>query len=123
MMRLSAFLGALLQVESLALSARSYTPHNTVIIQSCGELPPGHDFKATPVLSGGGWPLWSDDQGPPPEGVREAQFRLDIAGHLREAGNAAYRQVRCSNNQHASRVQPPASCTDFLLGVFPLSTS
>eukprot|EP00878_Enallax_costatus_P008143 GHUV01008515.1.p1 GENE.GHUV01008515.1~~GHUV01008515.1.p1 ORF type:complete len:527 (+),score=182.46 GHUV01008515.1:496-2076(+) len=84
--------GVLKQVEALAAAAGPDRPPNTVFIQSCGELPAGHDYKATVVLSGGGWPLYPEDQGPPPEGVREAQFRLDIAAQLKEAGNAAYKQ-------------------------------
>lgn len=33
-------------------------------------------------------------QGPPPEGVPEVSFRLDISAHLKKLGNDAYKQVR-----------------------------
>jgi hypothetical protein len=80
------------QIEALC-DRFSSTPPCPVIIEAAGELPPGTDLSAVPPVSAGGWPLWPEDQGPPPEGVREAPFRLDIAQQLKAAGNSAYKQV------------------------------
>jgi hypothetical protein len=80
------------QIEALC-DRHSSTPPCPVIIEAAGELAPGADLAAVPPVSAGGWPLWPEDQGPPPLGVREAAFRLDIAQQLKQAGNEAYKQV------------------------------
>jgi hypothetical protein len=89
---LPACLGAA-QIEALC-DRLSSTPPCPVIIEAAGQLPPGADLLSVPAVSAAGWPLWPEDQGPPPEGVREAPFRLDIAQQLKAAGNDAYKQVR-----------------------------
>ncbi|WIA33980.1 hypothetical protein OEZ86_007075 [Tetradesmus obliquus] len=83
--------GVVKQIEALC-DRHSSTPPCPVIIEEAGELPPGTDLSAVPPVAAGGWPLWPEDQGAPPQGVREAAFRLDIAAQLKEAGNAAYKQ-------------------------------
>lgn len=89
----SVFIPSVLQIESLGELSDSDQPVNSVIISDCGELPSVYDYRSTPSLMAAGWPVWSEDQGPPPEGVREVQFRLDIATALKEAGNEAYLKV------------------------------
>lgn len=93
------------QIEALC-DRHSSTPPCPVIIEEAGELPPGTDLSAVPPVAAGGWPLWPEDQGAPPQGVREAAFRLDIAAQLKEAGNAAYKQV---GQLHSAWLQQPHS--------------
>jgi hypothetical protein len=80
------------QIEALC-DRFSSTPPCPVIIEAAGELPPGSDLSAVAPVSAAGWPLWPEDQGPPPKGTREAAFRLDIAQQLKQAGNEAYKKV------------------------------
>ncbi|KAF6251855.1 hypothetical protein COO60DRAFT_1628772 [Scenedesmus sp. NREL 46B-D3] len=83
--------GVLKEVEALC-DRLTTSPPCPVVIEAAGELPAGSDLSAVPAVAAGGWPLWPEDQGPPPEGVREAAFRLDIAQQLKAAGNEAYKQ-------------------------------
>ncbi|KAF6258017.1 hypothetical protein COO60DRAFT_1639501 [Scenedesmus sp. NREL 46B-D3] len=83
--------GVLKKVEALC-DRLTTSPPCPVVIEAAGELPAGSDLSAVPAVAAGGWPLWPEDQGPPPEGVREAAFRLDIAQQLKAAGNEAYKQ-------------------------------
>uniref|UniRef100_A0A383WL91 Uncharacterized protein n=1 Tax=Tetradesmus obliquus TaxID=3088 RepID=A0A383WL91_TETOB len=83
--------GVVKEIEALC-DRHSSTPPCPVIIEEAGELPPGTDLSAVPPVAAGGWPLWPEDQGAPPQGVREAAFRLGITAQLKEAGNAAYKQ-------------------------------
>ncbi|KAF8057101.1 Ppid [Scenedesmus sp. PABB004] len=121
--------GAVKEIEALVAPSSGASPRSPsdgppvpVVIAAAGELPPGTDLSTLPLVSGAGWPLWPEDQGPPPPGVREAAFRLGVSAELRAAGNAAYKQVRrapgaldpaaphrCAPGPHASATAvPPA---------------
>eukprot|EP00879_Flechtneria_rotunda_P030176 GHRR01032775.1.p1 GENE.GHRR01032775.1~~GHRR01032775.1.p1 ORF type:complete len:180 (+),score=66.68 GHRR01032775.1:168-707(+) len=96
--KLLAGFGVVKEIESLcgeggSSSAADHTPPCLVIIEAAGELPAGTiPTEVAPPVSAAGYPLWPEDLSAPPEGTREAEFRLNIANKLKELGNTAYKQ-------------------------------